>query len=163
MFNRNTGFASLKMIFLRGHPPSQETRTAVYFNFRIIIPCLPQRECLACGRLALTEYLGAQPWGAGGGGEESGQETESQQINRTTLGWWLQLQRTSRAAPQASSITARKDPFAGTKGFICPTGHRTSLSDSTAGHFSMSQTTCRFCPGPASQFIFRWTRNWDGE
>ena len=68
VFNRDTGFASLKMIFLRGHPPSQETRTAVYFNFRIIIPCLPQRECLTCGRLALTEYLGAQPWGAGGGG-----------------------------------------------------------------------------------------------
>lgn len=75
MFNRDTGFASLKMIFLRGQLPSQETRTAVYFDFRIIIPCLPQRECLAYGRLALTEYLGAHLWGAGGGGEESRQET----------------------------------------------------------------------------------------
>ena len=45
MFNRDTGFASLKMIFLRGQLPSQETRTTVYFNFRII-PTSPKENVL---------------------------------------------------------------------------------------------------------------------
>lgn len=86
MFNRDR-LASLKMIFLRGQLPSQETRTAVYFDFRIIIPCLPQRECLVhMGGWPLQSIWEPTYGVLVGEGRRAGRRQESQQINRTTLG-----------------------------------------------------------------------------
>lgn len=84
MFNRDTGFASLKMIFLRGQLPSQETRTAVYFDFRIIIPASPKENALHMGGWLLHRVFGSSPMGCwwGRGGEQAGDKRV--RINRTT-------------------------------------------------------------------------------
>lgn len=84
MFNRDTGFASLKMIFQGDNclPKRQEPLSTLIVNH---IPCLPQRECLT-GRLALTEYLELTYGVLVGEGRSRAGRQESQQINRTTLG-----------------------------------------------------------------------------
>lgn len=61
-----------------------------------------------------------------------------------------------QAGLQASSITARKGPFAGTKGFIGPVKTKTSLHVP-----DYLLPTCWFCPVPASQLCPR--RAWNVE
>lgn len=86
MVNGDIGFASLKMLFLKEYPPSQETSTVVSFKFKIIIPppSPPPKERLACVRLACTEYLGAQPWDTGEWGAKRGDRTgRRQRVSRS--------------------------------------------------------------------------------
>lgn len=70
-----------------------------------------------------------------------------------------------KAGLQASSVTARKGPFAETKGFICPVRPSTSLGSCdcrTLLHVpDYLLVTCWLCPVPASRLFPRRTWNMD--
>lgn len=69
-----------------------------------------------------------------------------------------------RGRTAGSSITARKGPFAGTKGFICPVRPKPSLN--SCKHRTPPRVpdalpaTCWLCPMPAPESS---RRTWDGE
>lgn len=72
MFNRDTGFASLKMIFLRGQLPPKRQEPLSTLTSESLSPASPKENALH-GRLSSTE-MGAHLWVLVGR-EESRQET----------------------------------------------------------------------------------------